>query len=97
MTISTYDTYKSLLDSGECKITFTKTDGSERIMKCTRKATLIPEEHTAKSDGIKHNEDVIRVFDTENQGWRSFRVDSVKSFEFALATCPFTMESLIED
>ena len=68
------------LMNGECTVSFKKADGTLRVMKCTLKPDLLPvfEEKTEKK-ARKVNEDVIAVFDVENNGWRSFRVDSVVS------------------
>lgn len=70
------------LHAGYATVTFTKVDGTERVMECTLRADLLPlteSDDTKKTKKIKENEDVIRVFDTEKKGWRSFRIDSVKS------------------
>lgn len=59
-------------------VTFTKADGSERVMKCTTNPEFVPEEHTPKGDSTRAlSDEVCRVFDVENQAWRSFRWDSV--------------------
>lgn len=60
-------------------------DGEIRNMYCTLVESLIPEAAKPKSsasltDAIEEqnkNESVIRVYDLEVEGWRSFRVDSV--------------------
>lgn len=82
------DTYNrngllDVLQSGFVRVTFTKVDGSERIMECTLRPDLIPTpNHIVAPDKpkriVKDNEEVIRVFDTEKKEWRSFRIDSVK-------------------
>lgn len=69
------------LQSGVCRVQFTKVNGEFRDMQCTLNQSIIPAEHTPSSDKvIKENLEVIRVFDTLAQGWRSFKVDSVKEF-----------------
>lgn len=69
----------------EVRVTFTKKDGTERILRCTLAESRIPESKRAKEKtGTTYSEETIRVFDVENQGWRSFRWDSVKSFGFSL-------------
>ena len=67
------------LRANVAEVTFTKSDGTERIMKCTlREDLVIPYEK--KTDRVKDvNLDVVPVFDVEKNEWRSFRVDSVKS------------------
>lgn len=70
---------KELLRDGIAEIMFTKKDGTERVMKCTLKPKLIPEEHTPKGTGTtKENLDVVNVFDLDKIGWRSFLVDNVQ-------------------
>lgn len=63
-------------------VTFTKLDGTKRDMRCTLNLELIPtENHPKGTKQTKENLDVIRVFDLdEDNGWRSFRVDSVTGF-----------------
>jgi hypothetical protein len=76
----TYHECLELLREGECTVVFKKKDGTERTMLCTRSMNLIPEEHTPKGDSTKiENEEVVKVFDIESDGWRSFRIDSVIS------------------
>ena len=71
---------KGVLQNEGAIITFTKKDGTERILKATLNPSVIPEEHTPKGTGIekKKSEESIAVFDIENNGWRSFRYDSIK-------------------
>jgi len=53
-------------------------------MKCTLQEDIIPQ--ATKEDPLSQkkiralNEEVLPVWDTEKSGWRSFRIDSVKSF-----------------
>ena len=71
--------------SPEVMVEFTKKDGTVRNMLCTRDSQLIPAEHTPSAESkIKENADVLRVFDLQKQGWRSFRIDSVTLIEAAL-------------
>jgi hypothetical protein len=76
------DEMLAALRAGECKVTFTKKDGTERDMLCTLKMDAINEQYHPKGgdQGDNPNLDIIKVFDTENAGWRSFRVDSVTNF-----------------
>ena len=41
----------------------------------------IPEDKLPKGTGQSSNDDVQKVFDVEKQDWRSFRWDSLKSFD----------------
>lgn len=72
---------KTLLGAYVLEVEFIKQNGDTRKMSCTTKSDKIPEDHQPKNENaVPLNEDVLRVFDVEVEGWRSFRVDSVKSF-----------------
>ena len=65
-------------------INFVKADGTERTMIATRNNDLIPAEHHPKevvlAEGQEpkpENTDIVKCFDLEANGWRSFRVDSL--------------------
>lgn len=63
------------LRQGERTIKFVKKDGTVRFMRATLRDGAIVQ---PKGTGTREpNPDVIAVFDVENQGWRSFRKDSV--------------------
>lgn len=65
-----------LLHSEVVDIEFTKADGSTRLMTCTLREESLP----AKGDSTRtkaQNPDIQAVFDTVQQGWRSFRWDSL--------------------
>lgn len=67
------------LSKGVVTVTFTKKDGTDRVMRCTRASSYIPLEHAPKGDNSTETGDNIRVFDVENQGWRSFNFTSLKA------------------
>ena len=61
-------------------LVFTKMDGTTRKMNCTLNKVLIPTDKAPKGTGsekLKEDKSTIRVFDTDNQDWRSFKVASV--------------------
>ena len=70
-----------MLQEGIINVKFTKVDGSERLMQCTLKTDLVPADLDKAKDTNakerKQNEDAVSAWDTENQGWRSFRLDRV--------------------
>lgn len=73
------------LRAGTCSVNFVKKDGTEREMLCTLNMDKIPEKHIPKSDGNKRStegtiSESIRAYDLEKEAWRSFRLDSVKTF-----------------
>lgn len=66
-----------------CRVTFTKSNGEERIMYCTLNENMIPQsaETSETKRAKKDNPDVQPVYDVKAPGWRSFRWDSVKEFD----------------
>ena len=74
--------YLETLRESEAEVVFTKANGEKRTMRCTLDVNQIPNEMVPKTDGnvTKVNEAVIKAYDLDKQGWRSFRVDSVESF-----------------
>lgn len=74
----------SHLKLGPMKITFTKKDGTERVMNCTLQDEVAVQEDK-KTDRIrKENEEVLAVYDLDVKGWRSFRLDSIKQVYFTI-------------
>lgn len=75
------DKLDGLLRIGEVTVTFTKHDGSQRVMRCTKDFDLIPPDHYPDEyDGLVHI-DLMKVFDLEIQEWRSFKPSRVISYE----------------
>lgn len=75
---------KNALQERVCTVTFTKVNGDERVMACTLKTDLLPEqtdveEHIEKKVKTP-NPSVLAVYDVTAKGWRSFRWDSMKDF-----------------
>nr|QMP83791.1 MAG: hypothetical protein [Caudoviricetes sp.] len=68
------------LQKNVCVVTFTKVNGDKRILKATLKSDTIPASSNTSSTVHRIPDDVIACYDTENNGWRSFRVDSVIDF-----------------
>jgi hypothetical protein len=68
-------------------VTFTKADGTDRTMLCTKLISKIPQEFDPRTDKVvKLDEngnvvesDLITVFDLEKTGWRSFNFTKVKA------------------
>ena len=71
------------LQSGTRVVTFTKVNGEQREMTCTLDPNIIPDPIEIKADKSPKtvNEEVLPVWDTTAKGWRSFRIDSVISFQ----------------
>lgn len=87
---------RSHLRVGPVTVTFTKKDGTERVMNCTTSPSLVPPEpvHETNTDNPidfpvpkkekKVNEDVMPVYDLEAVAWKSFRWDSIKEIKITL-------------
>lgn len=66
------------LKGGVCEVTFNKVSGEHRVMPCTLKEDLLPtptKETTAQSLRGKES-DVISVWCTDANGWRSFKLSN---------------------
>ena len=68
---------KNMLDTGIVNVKFKKTDGSERLMKCTLLEGIIKEYEKKTEKTRPVSEDTLSVWDVEKDGWRSFRYDSI--------------------
>lgn len=76
------DTLRNELKEGVKTITFTKTDGTQRVLKCTLQESALPSVDTTKAVTAKKTSDeALAVWDVENAGWRSFRFDSIISVQ----------------
>lgn len=78
-----YKHIKEMLQGGQViYVEFTKKNGDKRVMNCTTNLDLIPEsEHPSEDRANYINEEVVRAYDVDAEGWRSFRVDSVNVLE----------------
>ena len=86
MTQVTQDEMYDLLSAQICRVEFTKTNGEKRVMMCTRDLNEIPTEshpgdiNDPQEKKVDEHIGVVRCFDVEANGWRSFRVNSVIDF-----------------
>lgn len=70
---------KSELFKNIVTVDFIKKDGTQRKLRCTLKEDLLPhKEDTLKP--VHSNPEVQSVWDLDNEGWRSFRYDSIIGF-----------------
>jgi hypothetical protein len=75
----TKESIRSLLKNDVLEVVFIKTDGSVREMKCTLQEKFV-EAYDKKTDKVKPESDnVISVWDLDNNGWRSFKLDSIQT------------------
>lgn len=77
---------KSVLKETSVRVTFTKKDGSNRVMQCTLDPTLLPQKTlTESTKPRKSNENTMSVYDLEAENWRSFIIKNVTRVELTLA------------
>lgn len=76
---------RGMLQVTDVTVTFTKKDGTERIMKCTLQPESLPKvEVTEDKKTRKVNQDTIAVFDVEAKAWRSFTLKSVNKVQLSI-------------
>jgi hypothetical protein len=69
---------QTMLQSHVCEVTFTKVDGSKRVMPCTLKPGSFPVvESTTPAKPRGKRDDNISVWCTDQQSWRSFKLMNV--------------------
>lgn len=68
----------------DLRITFTKSDGTDREMRCTLVESFIPTNKIPKKTDRISPESTQRVFDTDKQEWRSFKWETVKRVDFSI-------------
>lgn len=78
------DWLKGVLTTEDVSVTFTKRDGSERVMKATLRENAIPVLEKKTERTRAPNDEVISVIDAEIGEWRSIRYDSIKEVRFTL-------------
>jgi hypothetical protein len=69
----------SELKQGIYEVTFTKVDGTIRTMPCTLKEDLLPKVEITEEQKVprKINVETLRVYVTDIDEWRSFRIENV--------------------
>jgi len=79
------DWVRNLLHSTEATVTFVKSDGTVRDMRCTLNWNSIPADHQPKPVDLTEakqrkapSEESLRVFDLDLNEWRSFRFDRLQ-------------------
>jgi hypothetical protein len=76
------NTVKTRLTEGIVTLTFQKSDGSNRLMKCTLQPALLPPQNPSSQPGPP-NEALQVVWDLEANGWRSFRWERLTDVQVA--------------
>ena len=65
---------RSLLQIECVEVTFTKKDGTKRVMFCTTNPNIIP---ATSGSGRPAKEGIVTVYDLEVEDWRCFYFDSI--------------------
>lgn len=80
-----YDSVVNTLRENIVRLSFIKVkDGQVRNMRATLDSKFIPEEKMPKTDAnakTEKNQIAVRVYDLDIEDWRSFRVDSLQTFD----------------
>lgn len=72
---------RNTLKNNIVRVTFTKIDGSTRIMNCTLSEKYLPAITSSNNETKTVNDNVFNVWDTDVNNWRAFRYDSVNKAE----------------
>ena len=72
-----------LLHTNEISLTFTKKDGTDRVMNATLMESRVVKYQKKTEREKELNEEIVAVFDLDKQEWRSFRLDSVKNIQLS--------------
>ena len=76
---------RGMLSTDTVTVTFTKKDGTERVMNCTTNPAVVPKvEIKEGATPRKQSETTMRVFDTDIKEWRSFTTKSIKQINVTL-------------
>lgn len=71
---------KQTLQGNVATVVFEKADGTLREMRCTLQSDFLPPQLLQENAVSRvENPSVLAVWDIDNGGWRSFRIDSIKS------------------
>lgn len=77
----TYDSVTDSLRDGIVRLSFVKVkDGQVRNMRATLNEKFIPDAQKPTTE-VKKNEETVRVYDLDVEGWRSFRLNSLQTFD----------------
>lgn len=78
----TYEALTEELRRRVAEVTFTKADGTRRVLKCTLIKDVLPEQKDVEEYTKNINREAVAVWDLENNGWRSFRISSVLGIDW---------------
>ena len=76
---------RGLLTNSEVTVTFTKADGTDRLMKCTLEESKLPKVEIKEGAKTRKESTIsMRVFDLEKNEWRSFTIKKVKQVNISI-------------
>ena len=67
----------AILAAGPALVTFTKKDGTDRTMRCTRNPDLMPAGAVRGTDTRKDQGNLIAVWDLDAGAWKGFFYDKM--------------------
>lgn len=67
---------KKSLRAGKTRFIYTKKDGTEREAYGTTNLDIVPDNAHPKGVAIDFPDDIIRYYDIDKEGWRSFREEN---------------------
>ena len=73
--------FKSLLRSGIVEFKYTKKNGEVRDARGTLSIDVMGKENEPKGGGKEYPENVIRYYDLNSKGWRSFLIENLIEYE----------------
>lgn len=76
-----YQEILDLLQNNNCEVTFTKVDGSVRVMPCTLRTEALPPKLAESKKPCAVNENNISAYCLDKKEWRSFKVANVTKIE----------------
>jgi hypothetical protein len=79
----TFQLLREALHAHVVQVQFLKSDGSVRIMQATLREAHLPTQSVTASHATPRvsSPHVCRVWDLDKQAWRSFRMDSIQSWQ----------------
>lgn len=77
MEIENKQEFKKLLNEGIVEFKYTKVNGEERTAKGTTKIDIMGEENAPQNKDYKYTDDIIRYYDLNSEGWRSFKFENL--------------------
>lgn len=76
------DEVVALLREGTHTVTFTKQNGSKRVMRASLEPSVITEVYGSRTfSDNDYDQNQVRCIDVDKQEWRSFCLDSVIDFQ----------------